>query len=271
MRLAYRAEPGKTFRLSEVDPDDKGPFDSKNAPEVQKQLERDLTRLIELQERLYAEQRQALLVVLQAMDTAGKDGVLRKVVGPLDSRGVHVATFKAPSSEELAHDYLRRCHMKAPRRGDMVFFNRSHYEDVLIVRVLDLVAKGIWKKRFDHINAFERMLSDEGTRVVKIYLHISKDEQKKRLQERLEDPEKHWKFDEADLKMRARWDDFMAAYEEAISLTSTEHAPWWVVPANRKWYRDVCVARILVEALEEMDPKFPTAPDFNPKRIIIPD
>jgi PPK2 family polyphosphate:nucleotide phosphotransferase len=269
--LAHRVDPGKPLKLSDIDPEDKGPFDSKNDPAVAAQLEQDQMRLCELQERLYAEQRHGVLVVLQAMDTAGKDGVLRKVVGPLDSRGVHVVTFKAPNSEELAHDYMWRAHVKTPRRGDMTFFNRSHYEDVLVVRVLDLVPKKIWKNRFDHINNFEKMLTDEGTRVVKIYLHISKEEQKRRLQERLDDPEKHWKFDQADLKMRARWDDFMAAYEDALPKTSTDYAPWYVVPANRKWFRDLAVAQLLVRTLEEMDPHFPTAPDFSPDKIIIPD
>jgi len=271
MKLAHRVEPGSTVKLSDLDPDDKGPFSGKSDPEAQQQLEHDLERLCRLQERLYAEGRQSLLVVLQAMDTAGKDGVLRKVVGPLDSRGVQVASFKAPNPEELAHDYLWRVHAKTPRKGDMVFFNRSHYEDVLVVRVLDLVPKRVWKQRFEHINAFERLLTDEGTRVVKIFLHISRDEQKRRLQERLDDPEKHWKFEVGDLKMRERWDDFMVAYEDALSKTSTANAPWWVVPANRKWYRDTCVARILVAALDEMDPKFPTVPDFDPKKIVIPD
>ena len=193
MKLAHRVEPGEKVRLADIDPDDTGPFSGKSDPKVEKHLTDLQTRLSELQERLYAEQRRGVLVVLQAMDTAGKDGVLRKVVGPLDSRGVDVATFKAPNTEELAHDYLWRCHLRAPRRGDMVFFNRSHYEDVLAVRVLGLQPKSVWRKRFDHINDFERMLTDEGTRVVKIYLHISKDEQKKRLQERLDEPDKRWK------------------------------------------------------------------------------
>jgi PPK2 family polyphosphate:nucleotide phosphotransferase len=207
--------------------------------------------------------------VLQALDTAGKDGVLRKVAGPLDSRGVNVASFKAPNSEELAHDYLWRVHQKTPRKGDITFFNRSHYEDVLVVRVLDLVPKEVWKRRYDHINGFERMLSDEGTRIIKFYLHISRAEQKRRLQERLDDPDKHWKFEAGDLKMRARWDDFMEAYEDVLERTSTDYAPWYVIPADHKWARDLAVARVLVEVLEEMDPQYPKV-KLDPG-IVIPD
>jgi PPK2 family polyphosphate:nucleotide phosphotransferase len=181
-----------------------------------------------------------------------------------------VVTFKRPNEEELAHDYLWRVHRWTPRRGEMSFFNRSHYEDVLAVRAFDLQPKSVWSKRFDHINAFEQMLTDEGTRVIKFFLHISKEEQKRRLQERLDDPDKRWKFEPADLKGREKWDDFEAAYEEAISRTSTKHAPWWIVPANRKWMRDVTVAQVLVQLLEDMDPQIPTV-DLDPKKIVIPD
>jgi PPK2 family polyphosphate:nucleotide phosphotransferase len=268
MKLAHRVEPGEKISLSDIDPDDKGPYGGK--ADAEKDMAGYVERLTELQERLYAEQQRAVLVVLQAMDTAGKDGVLRRVVGPLDSRGVNVESFKAPNSEDLHHDYLWRIHQKVPRLGDMVFFNRSHYEDVLVVRVLGLKPKSVWKKRFDHINDFEKLLTDEGTRVVKIYLHISKDEQKRRLEERLEVPEKRWKFEAKDLEMRTRWDDFMEAYEEALSRTSQAHAPWWVVPANRKWYRDLCVAKILVDLLEEMKPEYPKV-TFDEKKVVIPD
>jgi PPK2 family polyphosphate:nucleotide phosphotransferase len=270
MKLAHRVEPGATLRLADIDPRDKGPFEDKGDPKLAELREKSLARLSELQERLYAEKRAGVLVVLQAMDTGGKDGVLRHVVGPLDSRGVNVISFKAPNDEELAHDYLWRVHQHTPRRGDMAFFNRSHYEDVLVVRVLGLAPKAIWKKRFDQINAFERMLTDEGTRVVKLFLHISKAEQKKRLEERVEDPDKHWKFEQADLDMRARWDDFQRAYEEAIARTSTAYAPWYVVPADRKWFRDVAVAQVLVELLEDIDPRYPKKV-IDPKTIVIPD
>lgn len=270
MPLPTLVSPGTKIRLSEIDPETKGDFTGKSDPQAATQLNEDLARLVALQDRLYAEQKQAVLVVLQAMDTAGKDGVLRKVVGPLDSRGVNVASFKAPNEEERAHDYLWRCHEHAPRKGQMVFFNRSHYEDVLVVRVKELVKPAVWKRRFDHINAFEKMLSDEGTHVIKIYLHISKDEQKRRLEERLADPERRWKFDPADLDARAQWDAYMDAYEDAISRTSTKHAPWHVVPANRKWFRDLSIARILVELLESIDPQYPPIPD-GLTGLVIPD
>jgi PPK2 family polyphosphate:nucleotide phosphotransferase len=257
MGLSKRIKPDSKVKLRDIDTREKGGFDGRDDPKYQKELSETLERLTKLQDRLYAEQKQSLLVVLQALDTAGKDGVLRKVAGPLDSRGVHVASFKAPNAEELAHDYLWRVHSQTPKRGEITFFNRSHYEDVLVVRVLELVEKSVWKKRFDHINAFERLLSDEGTRVVKFYLHISRDEQKKRLQERLDDPEKHWKFESGDLEMRARWDEFRDAYEDAMERTSTDYAPWYVIPADHKWGRDLGIARVLVETLEEMDPRYP--------------
>lgn len=257
MSLAQRITPGTRVSLREIDPDAKGPFAGKDDPKARRALERDIARLCELQELLYAEKRAGVLVVLQAPDTAGKDGVLRQVVGPLDSRGVQVHSFKAPTSEELAHDYLWRVHQKTPRRGDMTFFNRSHYEDLLVVRVLELAPKTTWKRRFEHVNAFEKMLCDEGTRVVKLFLHISKDEQKRRLQDRLDDPDKHWKWDPGDLEMRKHWDSFQTAYEDVLARTSTAHAPWHVVPANRKWFRDLCVARVLVEVLEELAPRPP--------------
>lgn len=270
MKLGYRVSPGEKIRLRDFDPDDKGPFEGKNDPEVAKRREKDLARLQDLQERLYAEKKRAVLVVLQAMDTAGKDGALRHVVGPLDSRGVQVVTFQAPNAAELAHDYLWRVHAHTPRRGEMTFFNRSHYEDVLAVRAFELQPESVWSKRYDHLNAFERLLDDEGTRVVKLYLHISRDEQKRRLEERLRDPEKRWKFEPADLKARAKWDEFEAAYEDALSRTSTQHAPWWIVPANRKWMRDLTVAHVLVQLLEEMDPQIPKV-DLDPSTIVIPD
>jgi PPK2 family polyphosphate:nucleotide phosphotransferase len=269
MGLAKHIKPGQKVKLAELSTDDKGGFDGRDDPKYQEELASLLERLTNLQEKLYAEQRQSLLVILQALDTAGKDGVLRKVAGPLDSRGVHVASFKAPNSEELAHDYLWRVHQKAPRRGDITFFNRSHYEDVLVVRVLDLVEKDVWKRRYDHINCFERMLSDEGTRIVKFYLHISRAEQKRRLQERLDDPKKHWKFELGDLKMRAHWDEFMDAYEDVMERTSTDEAPWYVIPSDHKWARDLGVARVLVDILEDMKPRYPTVQvDAG---IVIPD
>ena len=262
--------PGKKLSFADVDPNDTGPFTGKDDPravELAKDAEEKLT---DLQEKLYAEGRRAVLVVLQAMDTAGKDGVLRRVVGPLDSRGVHVWSFKAPTEDELAHDFLWRVHMKTPRKGEMCFFNRSHYEDVLVARVLDLVPKSVWSGRYESINCFEKILSDSNTRVVKFFLHISKDEQKKRLQERLDTPSKRWKFDPSDLKMRGYWEDFQRAYEDAIARCSTEEAPWYIVPANHKWYRDLVVSRVIVDVLEGMRLKQREA-DFDYKKVVIPD
>jgi PPK2 family polyphosphate:nucleotide phosphotransferase len=268
-KLAHKVKPGEKVVLADIDADAKGPFKEKADPEVAKRFAKDIASLVDLQERLYGEAKQSLLVILQAMDTAGKDGVLNHVAGPLDSRGVNVVSFKAPAGDETTHDYMWRCHKVTPARGQLTFFNRSYYEEVLVVRVLDLKPKAVWKKRFDHMTAFERMLTDEGTKIVKIYLHISRDEQKRRLEERLATPEKRWKFDMSDLKAREHWDDYREAYQEAISRTAADHAPWWIVPANRKWYRDIAVARILVEALEEMNPQYPTV--NLPEKITIPD
>jgi PPK2 family polyphosphate:nucleotide phosphotransferase len=270
MKLGRKVKPGERVRLAEIDSNDKGDFDDKKDPAAEKQLERDLKRLEELQEVLIADTTQGLLVVLQAMDTAGKDGVLRRVVGPLDSRGVYVESFKAPNSEELAHDYLWRAHKRLPKRGEIGFFNRSYYEDVLVVRVMDLVEKSRWKKRYQHINELERMLTDERIRVVKIFLHISKEEQKQRLEARLADPDKRWKFDPRDLEARKHWDEYVEAYEDVFQKTSTEWAPWYIVPADRKWVRDLAVARILVEELELMDPRPPRV-DLDPSTVKIPD
>jgi PPK2 family polyphosphate:nucleotide phosphotransferase len=214
-------------------------------------------RLAELQERLYAEANRSLLIVLQAMDTGGKDGTIKHVFKVVNPLGVHVASFKAPSPVELAHDYLWRIHQRTPAKGDIVIFNRSHYESVLIERVHELVPKGVWKKRYDQINAFEKLLVAEGTTVVKFFFYISKDEQRERLLARLDNPKKRWKFNPEDLAERKRWDDYIAAYEDAINKTDTKHAPWHVVPANHKWYRNFYVSKVLVDTLEELDPKFP--------------
>ncbi len=266
--MTTRVKPGQRVRLRDLDPAERGGYDSREDPKAVADLARDLERLCTLQETLMAEGQRGLLVVLQAMDAAGKDGVLRKVAGPLDSRGVSVFSFKAPAGEEAGHDYLWRVHQRCPRKGEVTFFNRSHYEDVLVVRVLDLVPRARWSARYAHISAFEQMLHDEGTQVLKIFLHISKEEQKQRLQERLDVPEKNWKFDPRDLEMRARWDAFQEAYEDAFERTSTEVAPWHIVPADRKWARDLAVARLLVETLEAMNPRYPK-PNYDPKKMKI--
>ncbi|HEX6239382.1 MAG TPA: PPK2 family polyphosphate kinase, partial [Polyangiales bacterium] len=242
MKYVLEVAPGKRLKLNDINADATGNFKGKSDPRVKAELTRRIERLAHFQERLYAEQERSLLVVLQAMDTAGKDGVLRHVVGPLDSRGVEVVSFKAPNSEEVAHDFLWRVHAKAPRKGQIVFFNRSHYEDVLVPRVMKLAPKEVWARRYEHINTFEAALGDAGIRIIKIFLHISHDEQKRRLQERLDDPEKHWKFDPADLVARKHWDDYMEAYADALGRCSTKQAPWYIVPANKKWYRNLAVA-----------------------------
>lgn len=214
-------------------------------------------RLSGLQRRLWAESQQSLLVVLQAMDTGGKDGTIRHVFRGVNPQGVHVRSFQVPSEWELAHDYLWRAHRHTPENGAITIFNRSHYEDVLVVRVRDLVSPEVWRRRYRHIREFERMLVDEGTRIVKIYLNISRDEQAERLQARLDEPDKNWKFSRDDLEHRKLWDEFRGAYQEAIAETSTDFAPWYVVPANRKWYRNLAVSSILIQTLESMNPLYP--------------
>jgi PPK2 family polyphosphate:nucleotide phosphotransferase len=252
----YRVEEGTRVELADWDPADQSEFAS-GKQDGEKATAVLNKRLEELQETLWADRRHRLLVVLQAMDTGGKDGTIRKVFEGVNPAGVRVATFKAPTASELAHDYLWRVHPHVPGDGEITIFNRSHYEDVLVVRVHDLVPRERWEKRYAHLADFERMLSDEGTTIVKFFLHISKDEQRRRLQARIDDPTKHWKFSLGDLEERKLWDDYQRAYEDAISNTSSRFAPWYVVPANRKWYRDLVVASVLVKALEAMELRHP--------------
>ena len=227
-------------------------------------------KLIEQQAKLYAEHGQSLLVVLQAMDTGGKDGAIRNVFSGVNPAGVTVTSFKQPTAEELSHDFLWRIHRATPEHGQIAVFNRSHYEDVLIVRVHGLVPpKGI-KARYGHIRAFEAELADASTRVVKFYLHISKDEQRARLQSRLDDPAKHWKFAVGDLDERKLWPQYQRAFTDAITATTTAAAPWYVIPADRKWYRDWAILTVLTRTLKEMNPRFPTAPDGLGDLVIPP-
>jgi PPK2 family polyphosphate:nucleotide phosphotransferase len=252
-----RVVPGSPASLAHRDPGDQlGMTDKAAAAEMHRDL---LERLQALQNRLWAEHRRSLLLVLQGMDASGKDGTIRKVLSGVNPQGCRVSSFKAPLGAEAAHDYLWRIHEVCPAHGEMAIFNRSHYEDVLAVRVRALVPKPVWRRRFRHIREFERMLVDEGTTVVKVFLHISPDEQRKRLQARIDDPEKRWKFRKADLDDRALWDRYADAYEEALTETSTDAAPWLVVPADRKWVRTVAVSSVLVDALERMDPQLPPA------------
>ncbi len=247
--------PGSKVDLSQWDQDARGFDGDKKATE--KELSKLNKRLEALQELLYAEGKHKVLVVLQGMDTSGKDGVIRHVFEGVNPQGVRVAAFKVPTAEELAHDYLWRIHKQTPAKGEIVIFNRSHYEDVLVVRVHGLVPPEVWKRRYDHINWFERILAEEGTTILKFFLHISADEQKKRLQERLEKPKKQWKFNPGDLKERRLWNDYMAAYEDVLSLTSTEWAPWYIVPANKKWRRNLVISQIMVKALEKLKMSYP--------------
>ena len=221
-----------------------------------------------LQKQFYAEGKHRLLVVFQAMDTGGKDGTIRSVFEKMDPQGIRVASFKRPSKLELSHDYLWRIHRQVPQDGETVIFNRSHYEDIVAVRVRDIFPEERWNKRYDHIRSFEEMLIDEGTTIIKFFLHISKDEQKARLQARLDEPEKNWKFNPGDLDDRALWPKFMEAYGNVFSETSTDNAPWYVIPADRKWYRNLLVADILVKTLQGLNMSYPPI-DFDPKSIKI--
>lgn len=254
----YRVAPGAKIDLNKWDADDKSLFEGGKGkgqealPALNQQLE-------SLQELLYAEGKHKVLIVLQGMDTAGKDGVIRHVFNGVNPQGVKVASFKVPTPLEMAHDYLWRIHKETPGRGEIVIFNRSHYEDVLVVRVHTLVPPEVWERRYEHINAFEKILADEGTTILKFFLHISKEEQRQRLQERLDTPKKHWKFSAADLAERKLWDQYMAAYEAVLSKTSTAHAPWYIVPANRKWYRNLVISHVIIQTLERLNMRFPEA------------
>lgn len=256
----HLVEPGKKIELAERDPQDTGGFKG-GKEEGLKAIVKLNEKLQELQELLYAEGRHKVLVVLQAMDTGGKDGAIRRVFDGVNPQGVKVASFKVPTPEEAAHDFLWRVHKVVPANGELVVFNRSHYEDVLVVRVHNYVPKEVWSKRYEQINAFEKLLAENGTTILKFFLHISKDEQKERLQARLDDPTKHWKFSLGDLGERKFWDDYQTAYEDALNKTSTKHAPWYVVPANRKWYRDLVISTVLVETLKGLKMEFPKPKD----------
>jgi len=257
----WRIKPGHALDLATIDTRSTAGAPGSDA-ETKEAAPALADRLRDLQERLWAERRQSLLVVFQAIDAGGKDGAAKHVFRGLDPAGARVVAFGAPNEEELAHDFLWRIHRHTPARGEVVVFNRSHYEDVLVVRVHDLVPESVWRPRYETIDHFEAGLAEAGTRVVKVFLHISRAEQAKRLQARLDDPTKRWKFRRGDLEERALWDDYQAAFAEAISQTSTTVAPWYVVPADRKWYRNWAVSRILVETLETMDPRYPPAEDL---------
>ena len=262
----FRIEPGKRAHLGRRDPADLKAFPDRDAAE--KQSVKDGEAIDKLQDRLFAEGKRAVLVVLQGTDTAGKDGTIKHVFKETGQLGVTVTPFKRPSEEDLAHDFLWRAHLATPRRGFIGIFNRSHYEDVLIGRVRKLAPKEEIKKRYDQINAFEKILSENGTRILKFMLHISKKEQRERLQARLDEPQSRWKFNPSDLDDRKLWDKFQAAYELMLDKCSTEWAPWHVIPADHKWARNAAIAAVVRETLEEMDPQYPK-PDWDPKSFVI--
>jgi PPK2 family polyphosphate:nucleotide phosphotransferase len=264
----FRVDPERGVRLADVDPDESEHYTRKK--DVADELNKQRKRIRELQARLYGEHKRSLLMVLQAMDTGGKDGTIKGVFQGVNPQGCQVWSFKTPSAEELDHDFLWRYHARVPGKGMINIFNRSHYEDVLIVRVKGLVPATVWRPRYEAINQFEYALTMSGVTVIKFYLHISKDEQKRRLQSRLADPDKRWKFSPDDLKERVFWDDYQDAFQDAINACSTPYAPWYVIPANKKWYRNLVVARTIADTLEAMDPRYPAAePGLD--QMVVPD
>jgi PPK2 family polyphosphate:nucleotide phosphotransferase len=251
----YLVEPGKKFTLADHKPGETGKFSDKR--DAAEENDKNLKALRKLQDKLYAQGKHAILIVLQAMDGGGKDGTISKVFSGVNPQGCVVHSFKRPTELEVSHDFLWRIHTAAPQKGMIGIFNRSHYESVLVERVKDLVPESVWSKRYDHINHFEDLLADEGTTIIKFFLNISWEEQKERMEARLANPKKNWKFDPEDLKNRERWDDYMAAYQDAVGQCSTKHAPWYVVPADHKWFRNWLVSDILVRTLEKLDLKYP--------------
>ncbi len=258
--------PGAKARLAGRDPGATPGFEDKES--CLELLEKNVARLAELQYLLYAENRRAVLILFQALDAGGKDGTIRHVMSGLNPQGCRVTSFKVPSAEEARHDYLWRIHQAAPQSGEIGIFNRSHYEDVLVVRVHKLVPREVWSKRYEQINSFEKELTDNHVTILKFFLHISKDEQKKRFEERLKDPTKNWKLSEADFAERKHWDEYQTAYEDALSKCSTPWAPWYVIPADHKWFRNVAVSHLIVETLEGLDMKYP-APSIDVSRVRI--
>ncbi len=266
----YLIKPGANADLGKTDTSEKTLFEQVTKDSYQPIHDRLQDELRELQKMLYAQNKHRVLVVVQAMDTGGKDGCIKSVFSGIDPQGIRVQAFKKPSEEELAHDFLWRVHQQVPRNGGLVIFNRSHYEDIIAVRVKKIFGEDVWKRRQRHVLEFERMLAEEGTTIVKIFLNISKGEQKRRLDSRLANPSKHWKFNPDDLSDRALWSDFMKAYEEVIGKTSTDLAPWYVVPADRKWYRNLVVAQLMVDTLKGLNMEYPKI-DWDPKSIVVGD
>lgn len=266
MKLSEKlmVEPGKKVRLDHRDPDDTGHIKSKKAAYVE--MEKNLSGLGELQSVLYAENKRSVLIVLQGMDAGGKDGTIKHVMGPLNPQSCKVCSFKAPTDEELSHDFLWRIHQRIPKTGQIVIFNRSHYEDVLIARVHHLVDKKVWSKRYRQINDFEKLLTENNTHILKFFLHISKGEQLKRLRERIDEPAKNWKINPKDFEERKYWADYVRVYEDALSRCSTSYSPWFVIPANKKWFRNYAVSQIIADALDALKMKYPK-PDVDISKL----
>jgi PPK2 family polyphosphate:nucleotide phosphotransferase len=265
LREKLRVKPGSRVRLADLDPGATHGFDKASAEPV---VERKMTDLASLQDRLWAESKHSVLVVLQGIDAAGKDGTINKVMEAFNPQGCVVSSFKVPTAEELGHDFLWRIHQRTPRKGEIGIFNRSHYEDVLVVRVHKLAPKSVWSRRYDEINDFERTLTEGGTTIVKFFLSIDRDEQRARFQARYDDPTKRWKFSMGDLEERKLWDDYQAAFNDVLSKTSTDIAPWYVIPANRKWFRNLAVATILAETMAALKPAYPPEPNL-PANLVI--
>ena len=265
-RDALQVKPDTRVHLADRDHGETLGWDKDDGEE---ETAKQLDRLADLQDRLWAESKHAVLVVLQGIDAAGKDGTIKKVMTAFNPQGSPVTSFKVPSAEELAHDFLWRVHKATPRKGEIGIFNRSHYEDVLVVRVHDLVPKSAWSMRYDQINAFERELSENGTTIVKFFLAIDKDEQRERFQARYDDPTKRWKFAMGDLAVRKLWDDYQAAFDDMLSKTSTEVAPWYLIPANRKWFRDLAVSSILADTIDDLKPAYPPVDEDVPPDLVI--
>jgi PPK2 family polyphosphate:nucleotide phosphotransferase len=265
LRDALRVRADSQVDLSEFRPDD---FHGWPKDEARDATKDQLERLAELQDRLWAQQRHAVLVVLQGIDASGKDGAIRRVMSAFNPQGCQVSSFKVPTAEEAAHDFLWRVHQRVPAKGEIGVFNRSHYEEVLVVRVHELVPREVWTGRYELMNDFEETLTETGTTIVKFFLHISRDEQRERLQERYENPKKRWKFSLGDLEERALWHEYMKAYEDALSKTSTTTSPWYVIPSNRNWFRDLAIATILADTIADLKPEYPEPPDL-PKNLVV--
>jgi len=261
MPNTHRLTAGTSIRLSETTTRGCDYCDDRDAAEEEFYELRE--QFVSMQAQLYAEGKQKLLIVLQAIDAGGKDSTIRKMCQGVNPQGVEITSFKKPSSEELAHDFLWRIHKAVPPTGMIGVFNRSHYEDVLVVRVHDIVPETVWRPRYELINQFEQHLTSSGTTVLKFFLHLSKDEQKERFQDRLDNPDKHWKFDVDDLNNRALWDDYQEAFEDMLNHCTTDTIPWYVIPADQKWYRNVAIMRVIIDTLKKMDPQFPESDDLS--------